>query len=113
MTSTITPRIPGSVTAVPIGGTGIGIIQCTGVGGTANSVTCNTQPTISTLTDNQYFSIRLTQANTGPVVLNPQGLGNKPWRRPNGTEFESGDLSPNVEYLIKYFSNEFRVVAPF
>lgn len=39
-------------------------------------------------------SFATTQANTGPMTLNIDGTGAKPWRRPFGFEFGPGDVGP-------------------
>lgn len=40
------------------------------------------------------ISFATTQANTGPMTLNIDGTGARPWRRPRGIEFGPGDIVP-------------------
>lgn len=112
MTSVITPRLSGTVNPVPIGGTGIGIIQVTGVAG-VNTVTGNTLPVISSYQENQYFSIRFANGNTGAMTLALQGLDAKSLLKPNGSALANGEITTAFEYLIKYANDVFRIVVPF
>lgn len=46
------------------------------------------------------ISFATTQANTGPMTLNIDGTGAKPWRRPRGFEFAPGDIVPLVIHTV-------------
>lgn len=61
-----------------------------------NAVTLNTFQGVkaSHFSSGFQVSFALTQANTGPVTLNIDGTGAKPWRRPRGIEFAPGDIVP-------------------
>jgi microcystin-dependent protein len=45
-------------------------------------------------------SFATTQANTGPMTLNIDNTGAKPWRRPRGFEFAPGDLVPLMIHTV-------------
>lgn len=112
MVSVITQRIGGAVAGTPVNTGAGGIIQVINVTGT-NAIVGETSPEISAYFARQLFLIRPFAANTGAVTLN-LGPGVKPWRKPGGGDFGTGDLSPNLEYLIKMADDlsEFRTVAP-
>jgi microcystin-dependent protein len=48
-------------------------------------------------------SFATTQPNTGPMFLNIDGTGAKPWRRPRGFEFAPGDIAPLVIHTVVWF----------
>ncbi|MGG3814197.1 tail fiber protein [Methylorubrum rhodesianum] len=49
------------------------------------------------------ISFATTQANTGPMTLNIDGTGAKPWRKPRGIEFAPGDIAPLVIHNVVWF----------
>lgn len=58
-----------------------------------------TLTTFQTIKDSHFaggFSVSFatTQTNTGPMTLNIDNTGAKPWRRPRGIEFGPGDITP-------------------
>lgn len=112
MVSTITPRVGGAVDGAPVNTGAGGTVQATNVAG-INSITAGTAPAISRYYPNQLFLIRPANSNTGPVDLD-FGPGALPWRKPSSAEHGNGDLSPSIEYLIKYDDDlsEFRTIAP-
>lgn len=113
MASTITSRISGSPGAGAVqGGSGYGIIQTTDVAGT-DTITCESTPEIDEYVTNQLFLIRPANNNTGAVTINVNALGAKSWVKPNGSAYASGELSTNLDYLIKYNGTHFRTVSPF
>lgn len=112
MVSTITQRIGGAVAGTPVNTGAGGAVQAINVAGT-NNLTAETTPAISNYFPNQLFLIRPASVNGGPVDLD-LGPGVKPWRKPSGANHAAGDLSPNIEYLIKMSADltEFRTIAP-
>lgn len=46
------------------------------------------------------ISFATTQANTGPMTLNIDGTGARPWRRPRGFEFGPGDIVPLMVHTV-------------
>ena len=63
---------------------------------TGNAATLTTFQTIkdSHFTAGFSVSFATTQTNTGPMTLNIDNTGAKPWRRPRGIEFGPGDIVP-------------------
>lgn len=117
MASTITPRTGSVLSGTSPPGAGVGIIQTTNVAGT-NTITCDSTPLITSYVEHQLFLIRPLNACTGPVTVNITdedgvALGAKAWVKPNGSDFDSGDTSPNQDYLVKYTGVLFRTIAPF
>lgn len=114
MVSTITQRIGGAVAGTPVNSAGGGTVQTDDVAGT-NAITAIGVPTISAYFPRQLYMVRPFAANTGPVTLDIDGVGVLPWRKPGGGEYANGDLSPNLDYLVKMAEDltEFRTVAPF
>lgn len=112
MVSTITQRIGGAVAGTPVNTGAGGVIEAINITGT-NAIVADTTPEISAYFANQLFLVRPFAANTGAVTLN-LGPGALPWHKPGGADFANGDLSPNIEYLIKMASDltEFRTIAP-
>lgn len=112
MVSTIIQRIGGAVAGAPVNTAGGGIIQGTNVTGT-NDYVATPSPTINQYHPFQLFMIRVGHANTGACTLD-FGPGAMPWRTPAGTEFASGDISPNLSYMVQVSEDEseFRTVAP-
>jgi hypothetical protein len=54
----------------------------------------------------QMCSPRLTNMwppfqNVGAATINISGEGIQGWKKPDGSDFTAGELSPNLEYLIK------------
>lgn len=45
-------------------------------------------------------SFATTQPNPGPMLLNIDGTGGRPWRRPRGFEFGPGDIVPLEVHLV-------------
>lgn len=110
MTSTITDRIGGVASSIPVSH-GFGIISLTNVAGT-NTVTADTNPIIDGYTVNMYFSGRPAVANTGPVDVNFGSGGLVNLLKPNGDELAAGEFDPNLEYLIKFNGTEMRIITP-
>lgn len=113
MTSTITQRVGGAIAGVPVNTGAGGIVQAIDVTG-IDDIVADTSPGISAYYGNQLFIIRLTAPNTGPTTLD-FGPGELPWRTPSGAEHGAGDLSENLDYLVKLNAagSEFRTIAPF
>jgi hypothetical protein len=101
MTSVITPRtgaVPGSG---PVSGSGGGgIFQCSNVAGTG-AYTADVFPSIDEYVANRLYLIRPPFQNVGAATINISGEGIQGWKKPDGSDFASGELSPNLEYLIK------------
>lgn len=109
MASVITPRIGSVPGGVSVQGSGVGIIQCSNVAGT-DVITCDTFPTIESYIADRIYAIRPLNINTGPVDINMEGIGVRNWKTAAGNEFAAGEVSPNIEYLIKDNGTEFRAL---
>lgn len=112
MASTITQRIGGAVDGIPVNTAAGGIIQATNVAGT-NDITASTSPSISRYYPNQIFMIRPANINSGALTVD-FGPGPLPWHLPSGADYGSGDISPNIDYMLKLDAGmtEFRTIAP-
>lgn len=101
MVSTITPRT-GTAPSVDVGGgSGTGIYQTSNVAG-VDAMTCEVAPDIDGYVANRLYLVRPAYQNTGPVTLDiAGGDGAQPWVKPDTSDFAAGELSPNLEYLVK------------
>lgn len=110
MASVIIDRVSGAVQSAPVNPGGV--IQAITVTGT-NDIVAETYPAITAYFPRQLFLIRPANANTGPLTLD-FGPGVLPWNKPSGAAHASGDVSPNLEYLVKLSEDmtEFRTVTP-
>lgn len=111
MPSVITDRVNGAVNGAPVRPGSI--LMTSGVAGTT-AITATPFPGVSTYYPNLLVMVRLPAQNTGPTTLD-LGPGALPWKTPNGAAHAAGDLSPNLDYLIKLNEamTEFRTVSPF
>jgi hypothetical protein len=97
---------------VSSGGGGYGTIQVTNIAGT-NTITGDTVPEIDEYVQYQIYLLKPFAANTGPVTVNLNEIGALDLLTPSGVALSAGDLSPNIEYLIKHNGTEFRLLSTF
>lgn len=100
MASVITDRVNVTVGGAPVSSAGQGIYVCSNVAGT-NDVTADTTPAITSYPDNGFFSCRFVNANGGAMTVD-FGPGAISLLTPAGGALVGGEVSPNVEYLLKY-----------
>jgi hypothetical protein len=112
MTSTITDRVNVVAGGTPVSSGGFGIIQCINVGGTADNVTADTQPSINGYPTNQWFAIRPLVPNTGPMKVNLGQGGEVDLLKPNGDPLAADEFNPALEYLLKFNGTNMRIVTP-
>lgn len=100
MSSTITPRTGSVPGGVGVAGVGTGIYQCSNVAG-VNALTADVAPDIDEYVANRLYLIRPAFQNTAAVTLDISGEGIQPWVKPDGSAWLTGELSTQLEYLIK------------
>jgi hypothetical protein len=112
MASTILDRVATVVGSTPVSVAGYGFIQCSNVAGT-DAITADTSPEITSYVTNAVYLLRPHASNAGAVTVNLNGLGAKSLKTPAGGAIAAGDLTPNIEYLIKYDGTDFYVLSTF
>lgn len=79
-------------------------------GGT-DTYTATTSPAIGSYTTSQRFSIKFTNANTGPATLNLNSLGAKDIKKSGTAALASGDIAAGQILLLIYDGTNFQVVG--
>ena len=78
--------------------------------GTAYSVTLAPAP--SALAAGLWFSFRAPTANTGPLTVNVNGLGNKPLLLPNRQPLAGGEITAGQQVWVQYDGSQFQMISP-
>lgn len=68
-------------------------------------------PTITALVPGQTFRIKFTNGNTGPVTINPDGLGAIALKKNSTTDLGSGDIQPGQIIDVAYDGVNFQILA--
>lgn len=83
-------------------------------GGTGNDFTITPSPAITGYGTWQLFLVRPDRANSGPAILNVNGLGARPLRLVNrsgvSVQLTGGEVQPGFEFLAIYDGTAFNIV---
>lgn len=73
-------------------------------GGTANAVTVTLNPAPASLAslEGSTMKVKFAAQNTGPMTINPNGLGNIPLTRVDGIALVGGEVGPDQIWDISY-----------
>jgi hypothetical protein len=89
-----------------------GKLPASGDTGTANAYACALSP--APLAYYKYFVvvIQIANTNTGPSVINVNGLGNKPIVRADGTALQGNEMAAGNIFALIYDGTSFRIAWP-
>lgn len=82
-----------------------------GVAAGTNAYTVGFTPALAALEVGQTFRIKFTNGNTGPVTINPDGLGAIALKKNSTTDLGSGDIQPGQIIDVAYDGVNFQILA--
>jgi len=111
MSSTITDRLTGAVSGIPVSGDVATIVALTQTGGT-NDITCTAYPAQTDWNTDQFYGWRATAGNTGPMTITISGVtGTKALKKAGGVAMASGDITIGLDILMRYDGTEVHIVG--